>query len=61
MKVKSLRCCDYLEWLRQEEDYLVWELELPGSDMDYNSIKETLQIVREIKEIVSNYADKTAS
>ena len=56
MRVASLRCVDYLEWLSEEEDWLVFCLEDPGiSPAEHKSVGDELQIVREIKQLVRDY------
>ena len=64
MKIKSLRCMDYLEWLKQEEEYLIWSIEMSEEINDHRGAVvagEQLQIVREIKDIISKWEDRYES
>jgi hypothetical protein len=57
MKPKSLRCLDYMDWLKNQEEFLLWQLGFlsPPDSIDE---QEELQLVREIKEIVKKYEGK---
>lgn len=63
MKPKSLRCLDYLDWLKNQEEFLLWQLDVlkrtdrrcPADDADVKDEEAELQLVREIKELVTNY------
>ena len=58
MKLQTLRSMDYLEWLRQEEEFLIYSIECFESVGDMRSsieAGENLQMVREIKDIVKDY------
>ena len=60
MKLQTLRSMDYLEWLRQEEEFLIYSIECFESVGDMRSsieAGENLQMVREIKEIVKDYGE----
>ena len=58
MKLQTLRSMDYLEWLRQEEEFLIYSIECFEAVGDMRSsieAGENLQMVREIKELVTDY------
>lgn len=58
MKLQTLRSMDYLEWLKQEEEFLVYSIECFEAVGDMRSsveAGENLQIVRELKELVTDY------
>lgn len=58
MKLQTLRSMDYLEWLKQEEEFLIYSIECFESVGDMRSsieAGENLQMVREIKDIVTDY------
>lgn len=58
MKLQTLRSMDYLEWLKQEEEFLVYSIECFGAVGDMRSsveAGENLQIIRELKELVTDY------
>jgi len=58
MKLQTLRSMDYLEWLKQEEEFLIYSIECFESVGDMRSsieAGENLQIVRELKELVTDY------
>ena len=58
MKLQTLRSMDYLEWLKQEEEFLIYSIECFESVGDMRSsveAGENLQIIREIKDIVTDY------
>lgn len=60
MKLQTLRSMDYLEWLKQEEEFLIYSIECFESVGDMRSsieAGENLQMVREIKEIVKDYGE----
>lgn len=60
MKLQALRSMDYLEWLKQEEEFLIFSIESFESIGDMRSsveAGENLQIVRELKNIVQDYGE----
>jgi len=47
---------DYLDWLRTQEEFLLWELERPPHDIVVeNECRDELLIVRDIKKIVEGW------
>ena len=47
---------DYLDWLRTQEEFLLWELERPPHDtVVENECRDELLIVRDIKKIVEGW------
>ena len=56
MKLKALRCEDYMEWLKNEEEYLLYCLDNPCiHEPERVQWGEELQIVRELKDMVSKH------
>jgi hypothetical protein len=57
----KLKAVDYLEWLRGQEEDILWEMELAekvADNMHIEELEETLQNVRGIKHIVREWADE---
>jgi hypothetical protein len=51
----KLRAVDYLEWLKTQEEIILWEMELAedaADNLHIEEIEEDLQLVREIKGII---------
>jgi hypothetical protein len=57
MVARELRTMDYLDWLKNQEEFLLWQLSFlsPADSIDEG---EELQLVREIKELVTNYVGR---
>ena len=63
MSPAKLRTMDYLDWLKNQEEFLLWQLDVlkrtdrrcPADDADVKDEEAELQLVREIKEIVQKY------
>jgi hypothetical protein len=57
----KLKAVDYLEWLKGQEEDILWEMELAekvADNMHIEELEETLQNVRGIKHIVREWADE---
>jgi hypothetical protein len=54
----KLKAGDYLEWLKDKEEFIVWDMELSEEGRDIYRIEELekeLQTIRDIKEIVKSW------
>jgi len=47
----NLRTVDYLEWLKDQEDWILFDLDCPG-EFDKKFLERELQLIRELKDIV---------
>ena len=57
----KLKAVDYLEWLKGQEEDILWEMELAekvADNMHIEGLEETLQDIRGIKHIVREWADE---
>jgi len=50
----NLRKVDYLEWLGDQEEWVLFEIEYPDF-CDLDVLKRELQLIRELKAIVTAY------
>lgn len=55
MKLSDIRVMDYLDWLKEQEEYVLFSIDYTESPAERVELGEELQIVREIKEIVSKH------
>ena len=58
MKLQTLRSMDYLEWLKNEEEFIMYSMDTYDTIGDTQAVVEageTLQIVRELKQLVTDY------
>ena len=59
MKIHELRCVDYLDWLKVQEEFVLYEIELSSGVGDIMNVEELeeleeeLQLIRELKGLVS--------
>jgi hypothetical protein len=54
----KLKAGDYLEWLKDKEEFIVWDMELSEEGRDIYRIEELekeLQTIRDIKGIVKSW------
>ena len=55
MKQAELRTLDYLDWLKKQEAWVLFLLEYGESPAERIDLGEELQMIREIKDIVTKY------
>ncbi len=57
MKQTEMRCVDYLDWLREQEEWVLYQLDMESltSPVDRIELGEELQMIREIKQIVTTW------
>ena len=61
MKVTEMRCLDMMEWLKNREDDIIYEMSYyssPGVSRALIDLEEELQLVREIKDVVGGYHEQ---
>jgi hypothetical protein len=49
---------DYLEWLKEQEEFVLFNLDYTGYPAERVELGEELQIIREIKKIVQEWSDQ---
>jgi len=55
MKTTELRVEDYLDWLKNQEEFVLFSLDYCESPAERVELGEELQLIREIKYIVSKH------
>ena len=55
MKQREMRAMDYLDWLKEQEEFVVFNLDYAESPAERVELGEELRLIREIKEIVRKY------
>ena len=55
MKVTELRSMDLMEWLKEQEEFVLFSLDYCESPAERVELGEELQLIREIKYIVSKH------
>jgi hypothetical protein len=58
MKTTDMRAMDYLEWLKDQEEYCLYRIEFCESPADQVDLGEELCLIREIKGIVQEWGDQ---
>ena len=54
MKTTELRVEDYLDWLKNQEEFVLFSLDYCESPAERVELGEELQLIREIKEVVKH-------
>lgn len=60
MKAVAYRLEDYLEWLKDQEEYALYCLEMSPATGTFSKkeAEEELRIIRELKDLVSKYEER---
>ena len=61
MKVTKLKVVDYLDWLKDQEEFAIYQIELESeiaNNSAVESLEEELQNIRDIKDIVKKWGEQ---